>query len=107
MWCIMNKILKININDIIIDPARESDMISDACMRQIKMHVTGICQCGDALLIILEKEKEQQTCRYVLAPFDSVNIDELTAEISARYFAGFTMLGGFDIKKTKWALFKH
>ena len=103
----MNKIIKINIDDIIIDPAAESKMISDACMRQIHRHVTGICQCGETLLIICEKDEKKQQHKYVIAPFDSINIDEITAEISTRYFAGFTMLGAFDIKNTKWALFEN
>jgi hypothetical protein len=101
----MNKILKLNISDIIIDPARESEMITKACNRSVKMNVTGICQCGDYLLIALEESDLSKDCTYVLAPFNSVNADEIASEISTRYFAGFSTIGGFDLKNEKWALF--
>ena len=102
----MNKIIKIDIDDIIIDPAAESQMISAACNRQLNMHVTGLCQSGNTILIICEQESKKQQHKYVLAPFNSINIDEITAEISARYFAGFTTIGAFDIKNQKWGLFE-
>ena len=106
MLYIMNKILNININDIIIDPARESEMITNACKRSTHMHPTGVCQCGDAILVVLEKSNSEQDFTYTLAPFNSANIDETIAEISSRYFSGFSMLGGFDVKKEKWAIFE-
>jgi len=102
----MNKILKISINDIIIDPARESEMISKACTRKIHMRPTGLCQSGETLLVILEENTQSEDYTYVLAPLSSTNIDEIIGEISARYFAGFSMLGAFDVKSEKWALFE-
>jgi len=101
----MNKILKLNISDIIIDPALESEMITKACNRNMKMDVTGICQCGDYLLIAIEESNRDSDFTYILAPFDSVNVDEIATEITSRYFSGFSMLGGFDLKSEKWALF--
>ncbi len=107
----MNKILKINISDIIIDPARESEMITNACIRSIHMRPTGVCQFGDAILIVMEKCNSEnydskQNYIYTLAPLNSANLDEVIAEISSRYFAGFSILGGFDVKNEKWALFE-
>ena len=101
----MNKILKININDIIIDPARESEMITKACNRTIKMHLTGICQSGETLILIMEKDELNPPMTYILAPLNAANIDDITSEISSRYFAGFSTIGGFDLKSEKWALF--
>ena len=103
----MNKIIKIHTDDIIIDPAAESQMLSEACTRQISMHVTGLCQLGDSILIICEQDNKREYHQYVLAPFDSVNADEIMAEITARYFAGFTTIGAFDIKHKKWGLFER
>ena len=104
----MNKIIRIDIDDIIIDPAAESQMISEACGRQIRMHVTGLCQSGNTILVICEIDKEKEKHKkYILAPFDSINIDKITAEITARYFAGFTTIGTFDVKNKKWGLFEH
>ena len=101
----MNKILKININDIIIDPARESEMITKACNRTIKMRLTGICQCGETLIIAMEEDEASPSMAYILAPLNAVNIDDITSEISSRYFAGFSTIGGFNLKSEKWALF--
>ena len=101
----MNKILKLNISDIIIDPARESEMITKACNRKVNMGVTGVCQCGDYLLLALEESDIIKNLVYILAPFNSVNVDEIATEISTRYFAGFSTIGGFNLKSEKWALF--
>jgi len=101
----MNKILKLNISDIIIDPARESEMITKACNRKVKMEVAGICQSGDYLLIALEESDKTKSQIYILAPFNSLNVDEISTEITTRYFAGFSTIGGFDLKNEKWALF--
>ena len=103
----MNKIIRISVDDIIIDPAGISEMITNACCHQIKMQVSGVCQTGDNILIVLDEEifceKQQQ---YVLAPFESVNINDITGEISSRYFAGFSFVGSLNIKSEKWALFR-
>ena len=101
----MNKILKISIDSIIINPAEQSDMITDACNHKTKMNATGLCQVGDNILITLEPEEEEREMVYVLSPFSSNNIDEIISEISSRYFAGFSLVGGFDLKSEKWALF--
>ena len=101
----MNKILKINTNDIIIDPARESEMITKACNRTIKMRLTGICQCGETLIAAMEEDESAPAMIYVLAPLNAENVDDITAEISSRYYAGFSTIGGFDLKSEKWALF--
>lgn len=101
----MNKIIKLNTDNIIIDPAGQSEMITNACNHNTKMNVTGICQSGDYLLVTLEEGEVFQDLEYVLAPFDSVNVDEIGTEISARYFAGFSFQGGFDVKADKWGLF--
>jgi hypothetical protein len=101
----MNKILKLNTDNIIIDPAGQSEMITDACDHNTKMNVTGVCQSGDYILIVMELEEKFQNLDYVLAPFDSVNIDEIATEISTRYFSGFSCIGSFDVKAKKWGLF--
>lgn len=67
---------------------------------------TGVCQVGENLLVTLEECADNENFEYVLAPFESCNIDEVSTEISTRFFSGFTHLGGFDVKTEKWALFK-
>lgn len=99
-----NKIIKINVDDILINSDDNSEMITKACARDIKMQVIGICQVNDYILISLEECDISSV--YQLAPFDSINVDEIAAEISTRFSFGFSMIGGFDIKHRKWALLK-
>jgi hypothetical protein len=101
-----NKILKININNLIVNTAGEAEMITKACQREIPMQVSGLCQIGENLLVIFEECDSIPDVNYVFARFESENVDEITAEISARFYSGFSMLGGFDIKREKWALFQ-
>ncbi|MCK5845110.1 MAG: hypothetical protein KAG97_10405 [Victivallales bacterium] len=103
----MNRIIKIAVDDIIINPAAQSEMLTKAAeKRNPIMRVTGLCEINDAILVALEElEPDTAGIEYVFAPFESVNEDEVIAEISERYFSSFTLLGGFDVKKTKWALF--
>lgn len=101
-----NRIIKISINDIIVDPEAQSKMLSAACLREIPMEATGVCQVGDNILVTLEQCSEEKNVEYVIAPFSSYNIDEITTEISTRFFSGFSLIGGFDVKMEKWALFK-
>ena len=101
----MNKILQISIDDIIINPSEQSDMITRACRHSGGMVVTGLVQVGERILITMEPNKTENEYSYILAPFNSENIDDITAEISTRYFSGFSLLGGFELKSSKWALF--
>ena len=106
----MNKIIKIGVDDIIINPAAQSEMLTKAANeRNPKMRVTGLCEINDDILVALEErhESDGESVEYVFAPFRSVNEDEVVAEISERYFSHFSLLGGFDVKKVKWALFAH
>lgn len=99
-----NRILKICVDDIIIDPEGNSDMINSACSRKIPMQVTGVCQVIDNILVVLEECEVVND--YVLAPFESVNIDEISTEIATRFSFGFSLIGAFDLKDRKWALLK-
>ena len=101
-----NRMTKVSINDLIINPEEESQMITNACHHEIPMKVSGICQVGDNLVIAMEKRMEQDDVEYLFAPFESTNIDEIMTEIGIRYFSGFSIIGGFDVKLQKWALYE-
>ena len=102
-----NRIIIISVNDIIVDPEGQSLMITDACKREISMDVAGVCQIGDNIIVVLEESPGKNNFEYVIAPFASCNIDEIITEIRSRYFSGFSLVGSFDIKLEKWALFKR
>lgn len=101
-----NRIVKISIDDLIVDPEGQSEMISRICHREIPMRVTGICQIGETLLLALEKKTSSDEVKYVFSSFCSVNSDEIIAEISTRFYSGYSLIGGFDVKLEKWGLFE-
>lgn len=101
-----NRIITVSVNDIIIDPEGQSRMITEACRRETAMTVTGTCQVGDNILFILEEANPREDLEYVIAPLGTYNIDEIITEIGTRYFSGFSLIGSFDIKSDKWAIFK-
>ncbi|NOY75302.1 MAG: hypothetical protein GXP32_05880 [Kiritimatiellaeota bacterium] len=105
----MNRIIKIAIDDIIINPSAQSQLLTKAAAeRTPNIRVTGICEINDVLLITCEERGNgEEAVEYIFAPFESVNEDDVVAEIRDRYFSNFTFLGGFDVKKVKWALFAH
>jgi hypothetical protein len=105
-----HKIVKVNIADIIVDPAGQSEMVDVACHRNPASFVTGLCQVGDELLLSLEALDGDVAClegEYVFAPFDSGNIDDVVKEIGVRYFSDFSLVGGFEVKRSLWALFRR
>lgn len=101
-----NRIVKISIDDLIVDPQGQSEMISAVCLRENPMKITGICQVGEVLLLALEKQPGEGDVEYIFSPFKSVNIDEIISEISTRFYSGFSLVGGFDVKLDKWGLFE-
>jgi hypothetical protein len=101
-----NRIIKISIDDLIIDPQGLSEMVTKACHRDELMRVSGLCQVRENILLALEKPTGGVDSEYVFSPFKSVNIDEIATEISTRFSSGFSLIGGFDVKLDKWALFE-
>ncbi len=101
----MNRILKVNIREILIDAGDVSRMLSQACARKNRMKITGVCQVDEQLLFCLEPDDFGEALNYVLAPFPSSNEDEMTGEIENRFHAGFSTLGDFCIGTRKWGFF--
>lgn len=104
-----HKILKINTADITIDPAKQSAMVTKACARSPIWEVTGLCQIGDSVVLSLEVDDEilSAESEYVFAPFDSEDIDEIITSIGVRYSSGYSLVGGFNVRRERWALFRR
>ncbi len=102
-----NRLLKISVNDIIVNPQEQSEMLGAACRRQIPMNVKGLCQVGDSLLLHLEECLGPGRLDYVFAPLESLNTEEIATEIGVRFFAGFSLVAGIDVNNEKWALYCH
>lgn len=101
----MNKIVKIHVNDLLSDSQNASEMLSKACRHQHPMRVVGCCKTGDVLVFSLEPVVSNENKTYVFAPFPSSDQDDIVAEISSRYYAGFSTITGFLIDDNFWGLF--
>lgn len=102
----MNRIVKINLADILVDAKRVSEIINEACRHRQPAKVVGCCRTAKNLLVFLEPVETVGEEIYHVAPFPSRNESEVVAEVSSRYFAGFSTIGGFDVDDDgKWGLF--
>lgn len=104
----MNKILKINIKDIVYDYRNASDMVIKACNRQFLMEVKGGFLRGYNIILTLEQvanEDSLQYGEYVFAPFADITESGIMGEITSRYYAGFSTIMCFEIEDKNWGLF--
>jgi hypothetical protein len=104
----MNKILKINFKDIIFDYRQASEIVNKACNRQIPMEVKGGFTKDVNIILFLEQkfdDEKDNYKNYIFAPFPGLAEDIITAEITSRYYAGFTAIICFEIEDKVWGLF--
>ena len=102
----MNRIVKLSVNDVVIDAAQAAGVLTSACNSHHQpMRVTGICCLDETLLIPLEELTARDGCNYVFSKLPSLAEDDLVAEINSRYSAGFTTIGTFQIDDKLWGLF--
>ncbi|MFA7230532.1 MAG: hypothetical protein WC071_04625 [Victivallaceae bacterium] len=102
----MNRIIEININEILADERGCSEMINHACCRSEALQVTGVCSNQSAIFVILESRPvDCPRLFYRLAPLSSPDKDEIAAAISSRYYSGFSTLGSFAVENQLWGLF--
>lgn len=104
----MNKILKINIDDIIFDYREASDIINKACTRNEGFEVKCAFKRGKIVFVCLEEIdcfKTEKIVDYVFSKISNDNDEEIIAEIDYRYRYGFSTFGVFEIYDNLWALF--
>ena len=102
---IMVKIVKFSIDDILFDSKAVSEALTKACSRTVTAKVAGICQLDETVMISIEETPAKENIAYTFAPLPAVNEDEIAGEIKSRYYAGFSMIGAFNITGKTWALF--
>jgi hypothetical protein len=106
----MIKIIEFNINEILLAEKACSDLIMRACLRTpvTPRHVTGLCANKNKVFVILEQcDNDLPLPEYRFAPLSSVDEKDIGAEVSARYYAGFTTIGSFVVDNKMWALFAN
>ena len=106
----MIKIIEFNINEILLSEKACSDLITRACLRTpvTPWHVTGLCSSKYKVFVILEQcPHDLPLPEYRFAPLSSIDEKAVEAEISARYYAGFTTIASFMVENKLWALFAN
>ena len=102
------KIIELNINEILLNEKACSGLIRKACLRApgTPYYVTGMCSTPGKVFVILEPSKEDiDLPQYRFAPLSSLDEKNISAEISSRYYAGFTTIASFVVDDKLWALF--
>jgi hypothetical protein len=105
------KIIKINVNDIILDHKNISDIINKNCFGKTKRVVGGAYLKSDNLIVWFEPldcNVETEIQEYVIAQLPDPCESAIIAEVKSRYVYGFTTITFFEINDKVWSLFaKH
>lgn len=103
----MNKILKINLKDVIYDCKNVSDILNKACSRTSPMYVAGGFKFGDNLIFCLDEILKDETVdnSYIITPISSLSEDGIIGEISERYTNGFLTIFCFELNDKIWGVF--
>ena len=91
----MNKILKINLKDLVYDYKNASDILNKACSRACPMVVSGGFKFGDNLIFCLE-EVSRESEVYTIAPMNNLSENGIIGEINTRYASGFLTIFCFE-----------
>ncbi len=100
----MIRIFTISFDELSVDPDGCGEALNNACRRPEPMKVSGVAVDEDCLLVCLETS-EAHDLTYNFAPVDADNLEKLQAELSARYYASFSLISGFLLRESRWALF--
>ncbi|OQA86172.1 MAG: hypothetical protein BWY31_01508 [Lentisphaerae bacterium ADurb.Bin242] len=103
----MNKIVQVDIEDIIFDPEDVGSMLTNCLKRPRKVRLAGACDTGGILVVSFEDSPERSESQIVLAPFPEPGADEIASEISMRYQKGFTLRSSFRAGDSLWGLFEY
>jgi hypothetical protein len=103
----MNRLLKLHVDEIAVDPEGASALLNSACAHARSMRLTGCCQTGGVLIVTYEECAAPSRLKHLFAPFADPSEEGLIAEIDARYMAGFTTVGSIDVHGRLWGLFSY
>ncbi len=92
-----------SMSEIVLDPAGASERVNAAAARGAGSHVVGLAAGNGRLQIFLESPFVRAVYRF--APIRAESAAELIGEVRARYDAGFSTLGVFDLAAARWGLF--
>lgn len=103
----MNKIVQINIDDIVLDPEAMGEMLTDCLKRRRMVRLAGACDIGGMLIVSFEDSPVRVKSELVFAPFADTSCDGVSSEISSRYTSGFSLRSSFRHVDAVWGLFEQ
>ncbi len=103
----MNKIVQVDIEDIVFDPEEVGEMLTNCLKRPRKVRLAGACDAGGVLIVSFEDSEERSESAIVLAPFPELGADEIASEITLRYQKGFTLRSSFRSGDVLWGFYEY
>lgn len=103
----MNKIVQVDIEDIVFDPEDIGNMLTNCLKRPHKVRLAGACDAGGILVVSFEDSPERSDSKIVLAPFQDPGVDDIATEISLRYQKGYSLRSSFRAGDSLWGLFEY
>jgi len=104
----MNRIIKINIADILYDYRQASSIINSACARNKRLSVSGAFLLFDNLFLILGTNANISVgnFEYIISPMDTEGESGMLGIIESRHYAGFKTITCFMIQDKLWGVFE-
>ena len=94
------KIVKYNIDDLVVDLKETSKNLTDTCKkRSIKWRVTGVCQKGDIVIIALDETEGAVSEDYFFAEVKAASVADIEEEIRAHWQSGIYLMGIITINE--------
>ena len=78
----MNKIVQINVDDIVIDPEAMSDMLTECLKRRRMVRLAGACDIGGVLIASFEDSPVRVKSEFVFAPFMDASCDVMAMVVT-------------------------
>lgn len=102
----MIRIFHMSINNITADPEGAAENLLNSVLRDAGTRITGVCDIGMTLSIVMEDSDAPLPLRFVFSPFRDSSEESVTVEIRNRYNAGYSTLGAFHSPDgALWGLF--
>ena len=97
------KIVKYNIDDLVVDLKEVSDSLNKVCAgRKLKWQVIGMVQCGDIVIVSLD-ESDSVPSKYFFAEIDKSSVESVELEMSSHWQSGINLMGSIQLNETQHA----
>lgn len=105
---VMNyRTVKFSVDDIAIDYDNVAASLTTTCCRDGgRWRIDGLCQLADVVYFPLSEYRPPCPVRYVLAPFDDNDSDDIAYDLLMRWRSGFITRGVIHLSNLHLGLFE-